>query len=212
MCGRLRDESPGFWSDWVRAIKGPIDHLELAFVDSNEKITSFYITYGGKTAAYKPRNFHKWVEEYEAVYWYQLTDITLQEEWVLREYCEKQAQRKIPISTLTMIRSAAPFSMYEWMTPYILPLIEPGVYETIVEPDRVVKPHFCASLTVDALQQIGRYRGVDPYRCTANDALEYYPKKKLVDDPKILSAHGDSSIPRIGRSKLWGKTHPHNLV
>ena len=195
-----------FLVQWTLAIKGPVDHLELVFSTDNSKFTSYYITQNDVVPKYKDRDFEIYKKKY-TLEWYRLKNVDFAKEMFLRTYCEQQSQRKdIRISYSRMIFSAAPFES-QALADFVLPFAEETPAhkrpKKPLEEQKNITYHFCASLTVDALQQIKLLKNKNPFECTAHDVIYYLLEdeecEKLDEEPGVKTNinFGDPRLPGL---------------
>ena len=189
-----------FLKRWVAFIKGPVDHIEISFVDVGRPVYGFTITMFSERQRFCAREYESMYESFD-VTWYEVKTID-------QVACERYAESKNKtgrISIMSAMRSGMPFdsdianrTFADFMETSAMPP------EALVEEG----DEFCASSVMKALKTStgDLLNDVDPYRCTANDVLQYAKRRlgaERVDEPKFVK----NVDPEIVRSERW---YAHN--
>jgi hypothetical protein len=199
-----RTDVPSLFESWGRYIKGPVDHIELAFVNPGRPVYAFSITYNSKTAKFGVRTYDE-EKQNSKIEWWEIPGI---DEKRCEMYCAAHAGQD-RISLVMMAKSALPFdhdSVSSWIVPYVTELKEEWKGE-----DEVQNAAFCVTTTLNALKAATKkLDDVDAARCTANDALIYVIRrlgaKRRQYAPNLIptrSGVDDVGKNMIIRSERW---------
>lgn len=204
-----RENDRRFMQQWVSAIKGPVDHVELLFSSNADEFKSFYINFKAQRATYCCRDIPELLESFE-LRWYKLTTLTFEQEMHLRSCCDQMSREGIYISSAKLILSAMPFraqKLLRFISPFVsryTQTFDESVFTD--DPSSTKKYHYCASLTAEALQNIGYFNKIDVFELTANDVIEYLVNHKLCEEceiPAPLKPVVRQPKPGIVRSPKW---------
>ena len=153
----------------VRFIKGPIDHVELSFVEEGRETYGLFITMHSKTVRFCSRDYST-IDKFYDVEWYELSNVDV---LACEKYCADRQGRGI-FSIWPMMRSAMPFDN-ETVIRAMSDFVETRAVPRAAFDRREVEEEtqeFCASLTIKALQAGSELlKDVDPYKCTASDVV-----------------------------------------
>lgn len=178
-------------------MKGPVDHVELAFVDEGRETYGFFILISTKTQKFEARTYDT-IDKYYDVVWYLLPDI---DRVACERYCESMHDRGT-MSAVAMMRSAMPFENEE------ITKLFSGYVETRALPtdafQTVGEPEFCASSVMKALQRgaSDKLKDVDPYQITAYDVVRI-AQERLGAVAKPRPEFVKNVDPEIVRSENW---------
>lgn len=165
----LWPDKTNFFDLWAKFVKGPVEHVELCFVNPGRPAYGFFITRKTRTQRFQVRDFFNAERKFENLEWYEIRNIN---ETACEMYCASMAGKSV-MSMLKMIKSAMPIDSTD-----IAKMLIHSV-ETITTADPFDGEHtvatnaeFCSSSCLKALQAAGcDFKGVDLDRCTANDAV-----------------------------------------
>lgn len=175
-------------SRWGYAVKGDVDHVELVFVNqANNSLIAYFITSPSVRAKYVERDFSNLKEKCDSE-WFEF-DITFEQEMVLRDFCRKRANDDITISLQLMMMSGLPSGL-EVLARYLIGFVE-HVNDINDRPSKI--HHFCASLTAEALREIGICNNYDLFKSTANDLVLYLTDNKHIKSCKEVVVQNDFS-------------------
>lgn len=173
-----RTRPEGFLELWTRAIKGPYDHVEIAFINGRD-VFACYITRKSMVAQFVRRSYYDMLQMAN-VFWFRLPNISREAELELEHKCRRIVGKGDLYQSSTMqVMSAFPIRneqlVRSWM-PIIEPPPPPDPDET--EEERKwdeetrrsawsVHPRmtFCGALSAEILGF------EDPAHCTASDVV-----------------------------------------
>jgi hypothetical protein len=195
---------------WTKAIKGPVDHIELVFTSDENFMKSYWVTYRSKTVRYAARDYTITKEHYTLL-WYKLNNISFDTEMHLRTFCEKKSKENIHMSYIMMITSALPivfsFIIRFWIGINETAATSKADVNALCAHDDKKKYHFCASLVIEAFNEIKQLNDIDGKKCTANDVIVHALSRNLIQScPEPLvkkQTNADNSMPGIIRSRSW---------
>jgi len=188
-----------FLKRWIRYIKGPVDHVELSFVEEGRETYGFNITLQSKTPKFCSRDYST-IDKFYDVTWYELGGIDAVE---CERYCETQHGKGV-MSVPAMMRSAMPFDG-EAAAMAAADFVETRAVPRSLFAERAegVTEEFCASATLKALKASCKVLGdVDPYKCTAFDVV-VLAKTRLGAKESSRPTFVRTVDPEIPRSEDW---------
>ncbi len=175
---------------WGLALKGDIDHIELVFVNNaNNSMIAYFITVHSAKPLYVERDFTNLYEKCVAE-WY-LLNISFDDEMVLREFCQKRVDDDIAMSVKMMMMSGLPDG-FDFIATKLINFVD-QLPENAKTRENVAQEHFCASLTLEALKQLGIGTNLDMRRITANDLVLYLKKRNLLQKVPEVTVQNDFS-------------------
>lgn len=168
-----KNADPSRWSlleAWGRFVKGPVDHVELAFVSPGRPVYGFGITAASKTTRFGQRVYDE-AKQKARIAWYEVPDV---DEKKCEAHCMQRAGRD-RMSLWLMAKSAAPFESDRLARAIMGVVGDLGDQAPGPEgADDALPPAFCSTTTIRALQagnpaKLADVR--DPERHTANDVV-----------------------------------------
>ncbi len=212
-----------FLEQWTKAIKGDVDHVEIAFVHSRA-LYSCYITKGSVVAKFGERVVDRMLQE-GTITWYKLEGISPAMELELEERCIRLVGSATPcyFSQAKMLHSAMPFVspaldrvIAKWAEPFEAAKLERAkatmsaqdVVQLEVADKSAWAPHarstYCGELCAQILGLPA------PERRTASDVvvlclqqLGAKPVPKPVFDTPQRPTHDDAQIVRSAQPLRW---------
>lgn len=208
------DPERGFVEAWGHFIRGPVGHVELAFVTAGRPTYGFSVTVPSVTARFGVRSYNE-TEQKATMLWFELPGV---DEAACEKYCRSRVG-KDTISLARMVASGMPFEAPRLVNLIAALVMEPETVDwwalvksaafdaadaAPAQPDTAA---FCSTTTIKALQACtgDKLKGVDPYTCTANDAVVLAIAKlgaiqrPRPDSPRTTSLVDDEII----RSERW---------
>jgi hypothetical protein len=195
----FRDKKPyktsGFMEEWGQFIRGPIAHVEIAFVQRGEPVRALMISYASETARFGVRTYANPDILYE---WYKLPGVNEQK---MLQFCNER-DGKDRMSMLKMVKSAMPIdnddvARMALRLPAVGGISDPIEIERMIESTRALKEgEFCATLSARAIQAgTNKLDDVDPSKLTATDVVAYIVRRldavrytelplSIIDEPK----------------------------
>ena len=183
----------GFLKRWMTFIKGPVDHVELSFVEEGRETYGFNLTLLSKTKRFCARDYST-IDDLFDVVWYELP---LVDQVECERYCERNNGRGA-FSIMAMMRSAMPFDNEEMAKAFADFVENDAVPREFFDTDASEGGDFCGSSTMKALKAAAPalLADVDPRACTAFDVVVHAVQKlgaratprptfKKIVDPEI---------------------------
>jgi hypothetical protein len=162
--------SPSFLELWIQAIKGPYDHVELAFV-RDRQVFGYWLTNNSRFARYGDRKRARLYQNYD-VTWYELKGILVEVQYQIQEKCAQLASTHARrMSWMKMMMSAFPFQQTDIVIFFIM-LMDPDS-ELVGSSAELNDPNtsYCAAACGEVL-------GLEAYETfTASDLVQVCTEK-----------------------------------
>lgn len=175
----------GLFEAWFQFIKGPSDHVEIAFVRPARPIQGFGITYKSRTAKFGQRIYDE-EKQHADFEWYEILDM---DEKACETYCASRVGID-RISLVKMTQSAMPFqneSIAKFVTK-----ITTGIHQDDEEEGNA----YCVTTTMNALIHAGAKFDVDSFQCTASDVVQLVQRRlRIIKQLGVTNKHAESMRP-----------------
>lgn len=207
---RSSDRQLGLFEAWNMFIRGPVIHVEIAFVNTGRPVYGYSITYPSKVSKYGTRIYDE-KRQKASIAWYEVPDV---DEKKCETYCVTHAG-KSRISMMKTIQSAMPFKselVGDVLIPITTGVVEkdrPTLWQRLTQTSTPPPENgeYCATTTLKALKAgTTKLDDVDPDTCTGTDVVclvvrrlgavlrEMPPENKPVQRPtRLVSVHEHES-------------------
>lgn len=200
---KTKAENLWSWMEaWGRFIKGPVDHVELAFVNPGRPVYGYGITARSQTPKFGQRVYDEQKQDAKFV-WYEIPGM---DEKKCEVHCVSRVG-KDRISLELMTQSAMPFES-AGVASWVMRLVGDLPADLKVETkDDGLPPAFCSTTTIRALQA-GFPTKLDdiedPERYTANDVVVLVLRR--------LGAKRMDTNPTVAAPKPTGQEEDEDMI